>query len=165
LHVPHETEPQPVRQAGALLVLGGVSRRGIGELVVVTGERAQPDERDRERAPTSAGRLRGDEDVHVRVGPVAHPVHERHLAAEIIEIAAATRRAVEEQVDHVRRGRRVLTGRREGAHRTHPEAESEREAEPLHSHLPSLGMPCTVRPGQGSDRWLHDGRSRPPVPS
>src|SRR3989304_6175880 len=57
--------------------------------------------------PAAAGALGGPEDVHLGVLPVPHPVHQRDLAPEVVEIAVEGL-AVEKHADQRAQNRRLL---------------------------------------------------------
>jgi hypothetical protein len=97
-HIAHEAEGQHAREALAQLVgrvgLGGCVR----QVLVDSPETAEADEAHRVFQATAAGPLRRDEHVHVGVLAHAHPVDERDLRTQEVEVAVGGD-AVEEQAD------------------------------------------------------------------
>ena len=98
-----QTELQRLRDALALLVRCVRVTGEIAHLVITPGKRLEADEREGELG-AAAGRLCGDQHMHLRVLAVDHVVQIRDLLAQVVVVAAP---AVEEDPQ-------CLVGRRLG---------------------------------------------------
>jgi hypothetical protein len=99
LHVWHQPEHHPLGDRGALFVRGRVTLRGDADLVVGSDTFSHADEREQVALTSPAGLLRADQEVHVRVFPIADPAHERYLASEIVVVRTTGSLAIEEEAN------------------------------------------------------------------
>jgi hypothetical protein len=69
------------------LVLGVAAERGERQLVVIAIQLLQADEVERVNLSTAAGLVARDDEMDLGERPIAHPVDETDLGAEVVEVA------------------------------------------------------------------------------